>query len=1217
MNARTPRETHGLYGEGQTVGICDTGLDRGVADPVNLHDDFEDGSGNSRVIRIFDRVGDGANDVNSGHGTHVAGSVLGNGMRTPLGEPTPFAGIAPEANLIFQAAETNATSELTGIPVDLNTLFSQAHGAGADLHTNSWGSLMNGMYTSYSEDVDEYVWDNPGFLILFAAGNEGIDQDGDGVIDLYTLGGPATAKNCLTVGASEGNRSSGFGYDFAWGNFHPHEYSADPISSDHLSDDPDGMAAFSGRGPVMDGRYKPDLVAPGTNILSTKSSVAADQLWADYDAYYAWSGGTSMATPLAAGAAALMREYLMKGKGYSTPSAALIKAALLNSAEDISPGQYGTGSTQEIPDPPVPNNVQGWGRLNLGNGIYPAPPFNIIYHDEQNSLNTGEYDEHAVPVLDASYPLKINLVWTDYPGSPAVQGGLVNDLDLQVTDPSSTIHYPDNASQKSTVSTLTYNDGEPEYFLPDNRWAIKFTPSAYPVNIESITFYLFNATGSTSDLDVVVYDDDGTGGLPGTELFRKTLIYTPTGLITTGITGVVVNSGNFYVAIEKNDLDQYLVGDDGNPTGRSYYHDGSGWVPGSVTPYIGANVRGANISTSFDRVNNAVGLTLLNPATGTYTIRVSGHNVPQGPQGYALVISGAVTGPPIVTTGPASSVNSISATLNGTVSPNGESTTAYFEYGLTPSYSTQTPITNVGSGLNNVAVSETITVSDPIATYHYRLVATNALGKSYGQDMSFTNDRDADAMPDDWEQQIIDDAPGDNITRIQDVLPGDDYDGDGLTNMAEYQESTDPVDTDTDSDDLPDGWEVSNGLDPLDGTADQGGDGDIDSDGWTNREEYISGSDPRDPTSPAPTPPQVIESIPHDGAGLGTDTWRVPNNTGFAARIIDSDGIDVTDTGSIKFTVDDDVDDLLNTPYARDLSSGFVRLLKLTTDNDTQVTDLWVAYDRSQDTYGNFAYGSKINITVDAKDRRQDWMEQTSFDFRIESEAEHDYARAGLPDTSDVAQDDPDLGGAYDAGVQVNSGDLQGAKILYDSAEPIQPTFGPTAEIPPLDMANTDAVGVPMNLQPPTVYNTPVRIFIPCPGHRDVSQLSVFLYNGTGWVLACNAAGIVQPAARGWMVSGSRVNHNNGNPSTIEIQVHHFSGVQAGLTSTPQVAASGGGGGGGGCLITTLSNGSRMGKQVGFLIALLACGMIGLVGLTRMYHQVVFGKRLGKTEREG
>ena len=116
----------------------------------------------------------------------------------------------------------------------------------------------------------------------------------------------------------------------------------------------------------------------------------------------------------------------------------------------------------------------------------------------------------------------------------------------------------------------------------------------------------------------------------------------------TGITGVVINSGDFYVAIEKNDLDQYIaVDDDGNPTGRSYWHNGSEWVQSPYTSYIRANLRGADYSTSFDRVNNVVGLTLDSSVAGTYTVRVSGYNVPYGPQPYALVVSGSVTKVPL------------------------------------------------------------------------------------------------------------------------------------------------------------------------------------------------------------------------------------------------------------------------------------------------------------------------------------------------------------------------------------------------------------------------------------------------------------------------------------------------------------------------------------------------------------------------------------------
>ena len=64
-----------------------------------------------------------------------------------------------------------------------------------------------------------------------------------------------------------------------------------------------------------------------------------------------------------------------------------------------------------------------------------------------------------------------------------------------------------------------------------------------------------------------------------------------------------------------------------------------------------------------------------------------------------------------------------------------------------------------------------------------------------------------------------------------------------------------------------------------------------------------------------------------------------------------------------------------------------------------------------------------------------------------------------------------------------------------------------------------------------------------------MSNLAVCLYDGQNWVVACDANGNVLPAGEGWMLPGSRVNHNSQYGSSIELQVYHFSGVQAAVVT--------------------------------------------------------------------
>lgn len=98
----------------------------------------------------------------------------------------------------------------------------------------------------------------------------------------------------------------------------------------------------------------------------------------------------------------------------------------------------------------------------------------------------------------------------------------------------------------------------------------------------------------------------------------------------------------------------------------------------------------------------------------------------------------AAASPPSATSGPPSSVGESSATVNGTVNPNGQSTTYYFRYGTTTSYGLQTTPAGAGSGTGMVAVHAALDGLSPNTTYHYQLVATSSAGSTNGADETLT-----------------------------------------------------------------------------------------------------------------------------------------------------------------------------------------------------------------------------------------------------------------------------------------------------------------------------------------------------------------------------------------------------------------------------------------------------------------------------------------------
>jgi subtilisin family serine protease len=454
-----------LFGAGQLVAVTDSGLDTG--NMITLSPDFA-----GRIVATHILSSGGNWDDNNGHGTHVAGSVTGAGVRSGANPAShayngSFAGVAPEAGLIVQAFEADAAGDITGLGSDLYPLLSQVYDDGARIHTNSWGDLTGpaddaaakfGRYPFLSQRADQFLWDHKDSAILFAAGNSGADGEegalgfcsgGDGVIDPDSLLTPGTAKNVITVGASESTSTGGVStlpwllLSFCFGT--------QPVASDTVASNANGMAAFSSRGPTDDGRIKPDLVGPGTNVVSNRSyGSGSGTLYGVHETNpdYVYSGGTSMSTPLVAGTAVLVRQWLGQ-QGLTNPSGALIKAMLLNTTADMAPGQYGEGPTQEIPYA-QPNSVAGWGRANLG-WMNAAPPYGLWLDDHTAGLSTGGVVNYAstqarpLQVLTNTQPLRVMLTWTDPPASLAASQQLVNDLDVIVTGPGG-VTYRGNAA---------------------------------------------------------------------------------------------------------------------------------------------------------------------------------------------------------------------------------------------------------------------------------------------------------------------------------------------------------------------------------------------------------------------------------------------------------------------------------------------------------------------------------------------------------------------------------------------------------------------------------------------------------------------------------------------------------------------------------------------------------------------------------------------------
>jgi subtilisin-like proprotein convertase family protein len=467
-----PLGTTGTFGF--TVDVTDEGLDDGNLGTTNA-DFYEGGSfGNpSRVTYVHDQTVDGNGRDCGGHGTINAGIIAG--FNTSTGSSGTGAvedaqgfnyglGVAPHARVgaskIFRCT---GSFGLIGTYTNLTRL---AYIAGARISNNSWGANVGGAYNADSQEYDRLVRDadpiaagNQEMVELFSAGNAGPGAN--------TVGSPGTAKNVITVGASEGVEASGTTDGCGVG----------PTGADNFRD----MASFSSRGPTDDQRTKPDLVGPGTHISGPHPQHAlydgngvCDQTFPAGNTLYSRSSGTSHSTPAVSGVAALIRQWYQTnvGGGTTPPSPAMTKAILAQASTDLNGGAGAGGN--------VPNQVQGWGLENIAAALSSIPRF---YRDQQDVFGaTGEASARTFAVQDNGQPVRVTLAWTDTPG-PTTGSAFVNNLDLTVASGAGTFKgNVFSGGQSVTGGTADFRNNLESVYLPAGTSG-NFTVSVTAANI--------------------------------------------------------------------------------------------------------------------------------------------------------------------------------------------------------------------------------------------------------------------------------------------------------------------------------------------------------------------------------------------------------------------------------------------------------------------------------------------------------------------------------------------------------------------------------------------------------------------------------------------------------------------------------------------------------------------------------------------------------------
>jgi hypothetical protein len=345
--------------------------------------------------------------------------------------------VAPAASLVVQAIEQwinvapghpeigASRYTLAGRPTDLRELLTQGYRSGARIHVLAWGSAAAGTYDNDSYEADLYLREHRDAVVVVAAGNSGSDRNADREIDASSLDSPASAKNAMTIGATEGSAPNGFPVSWDRLQAEGRVFANAADLSDPVYGQPSRMALLSSAGPTADGRTKPDISAPGTCLVGPRAMNAIGRGWglADPLPSYIVDGGTSAAVAVAGGATALLRQAWRKELG-RRPAGVTLKALTVLGAAPVC-SRDGTRAEER--------SIAGFGRLDL-DGSLPRPldgsTVTVLANATTASgVRTGQVRRHRVTV-GANGRLRAVLAWYDVPGER-----LVNDLDLTLIGP--------------------------------------------------------------------------------------------------------------------------------------------------------------------------------------------------------------------------------------------------------------------------------------------------------------------------------------------------------------------------------------------------------------------------------------------------------------------------------------------------------------------------------------------------------------------------------------------------------------------------------------------------------------------------------------------------------------------------------------------------------------------------------------------------------------